>query len=113
MIGEKIEITVERDSFCMQDDCLAPHTRKFEYENYQMLSEFINELAEYLPNPRSQITWNILKDAALYAVASGTKIATIIKKGNTAEISLLVPDCMISEFPSNKVYCSIAETNNM
>ena len=82
-VKKMLRINAERDSVCMQDDCLAPHCKVLECEEDLMLSRFMYELLGYAPSAGSNTVWDIYANTTCTNKRAGIKLATIyIRKGS-------------------------------
>ncbi|MGN1458568.1 MAG: hypothetical protein ACI4XP_11575 [Acutalibacteraceae bacterium] len=90
-------IHAERDSVCMGDDCNAPNARDLKYSKNELLSEFMNSVAKYVPAMKN-IVWNVL--------CKGQTIAYLMFDENAEyKCELTIPDMKVSELAEKKIYC--------
>lgn len=64
-------ISLERDSVCAADDCLAPHNKKLENKKIIKLSDLVNRIIEinYLPKINGgKATWVLTNNKAPVAI---------------------------------------------
>ena len=50
------QISVDRESVCMGDDCNAPNEKKLDLNEGDLLSDVLGKVAEYLPQ-MSDVIW--------------------------------------------------------
>lgn len=53
-----LQVHARRDSVCMGDDVNAPHDEEIAYDPETLLSEFLDEVADYLPS-LSNVVWTV------------------------------------------------------
>lgn len=91
------QIYAERDSVCMGDDCNAPNARYLDYAANELLSEFMDSVAGYVPSMRD-VVWSV--------VCKDKTIAYLIFDENDGyEYELAIPDMRVSELAEKKIYC--------
>ncbi len=106
-VKKMTKIDAERDSVCMQDDCLAPHCKKLECEEGLMLSSFMYELLGYVPSAGSNTVWDIYANATCTNHRAATKLATIYLKNVSFNYELHVQDLPIKDLSLSSIYCAL------
>lgn len=90
-------IYAERDSVCMGDDCNAPNAKYLDYATDELLSEFMDAVAGYVPS---------MKDVVWSVVCKDKTIAYLIFDEDAGyEYELAVSDIRVSELAEKKIYC--------
>ena len=102
-----IRIDAERDSVCMQDDCMAPHCKQLECEEDLLLSRFMYELLGYVPSAGDNTVWDIYSNATCDSHRNATKIATISLRKGSFNYELHVEDRPIKDMILRSVYCAL------
>lgn len=90
-------IYAERDSVCMGDDCNAPNAKYLDYATDELLSEFMDAVAGYVPS---------MKDVVWSVVCKDKTIAYLIFDEDAGyEYELAVSDIRVSALAEKKIYC--------
>lgn len=93
----KYQILAERDSVSMGDDVMAPNRQYLEYQPQERLSEFLDTIADYVPNIRNSV-WSI--------VCKRREIAYLIFDDSPKyHYKLNIPDILVSMLPKKEIYC--------
>ena len=91
-------IRLERESVCMGDDCNAPNAKDLEYAANELLSEFMDSVAGYVPSMEN-VVWSVV-------TSQGKVIAYLIFDENEDyQYELAIPDVRVSELALKKLYC--------
>ena len=97
-MGMLKRIHVERESVCMGDDCNAPNARDLEYETNELLSEFMDSVARYVPTMEN-VVWSVV-------ASQGQAIAYLIFDEDASyKYELAIPDMKVSELAEKRIYC--------
>lgn len=91
------KIHAERDSVCMGDDCNAPNAKDLDYETNELLSSFMDSVANYVPHMKD-VVWNVVCKDRTIAYLNFDENADYKYK-------LLIPDMKVSELDDKKIYC--------
>ncbi len=108
-VKKMITISVERDSYGMQDNSAAPHCEKLECEEDESLSRFMYEILGYLPAFGHRMVWDIYADATYSDHNNGRKLATLTRNAGSFNYELHVPDDTVKNIGINKIYCAITK----
>ena len=106
-VKKMVKIDAERDSVCMQDDCLAPHCKSLECEEDLLLSRFMYELLDYVPSAGDNTVWDIYANATCSDHRNATKLATIYLRNGSFNYELHVQDRPLKDMLLHKVYCAL------
>ncbi|WP_035784926.1 hypothetical protein [Butyrivibrio sp. MC2021] len=106
-VKKMLKIDAERDSVCMQDDCMAPHCKQLECEEDLLLSRFMYELIGYVPSAGDNTVWDIYSNATADNHRKATKIATIFLGKGSFNYELHVEDRPLKDMILQKVYCAL------
>lgn len=91
------QINAERESVCMGDDCNAPNAKELEYSTNELLSDFLDSVAGYVPSMKN-VVWSV--------VCKGRTIAYLIFDVNACcKYELTIPDMRVSELDEKNIYC--------
>lgn len=91
------QIYAERDSVCMGDDCNAPNAEYLDYTTNELLSEFMDSVARYVP---------CMKDVVWSVTCKDKTIAYLIFDENAGyEYELAISDMRVSELTEKKIFC--------
>lgn len=92
------KIYVERDSVCMGDDCNAPNAKELYYGDHDRLSDFMIEVANYVPAMRN-VVWSV-------ACADEIIAYLIFDDDSGCKYELEIQDIKVSELVEQKIYCA-------
>jgi len=97
MSGNTVVFLAERDSVSMGDDCMAPHARELEVRKDARLSEFLRQVADYVP-PMRDLTWEVR--------CGDDVIGRLVSHEDAKyDVELARAECGVLELPECAVYC--------
>lgn len=98
-------IYAKRDSVCMGDDCNAPNAGKLCYTRNELLSEFMDSVARYVPSMKN-VVWSV--------ICKDRTIAYLIFDENAEyKYELAVPDMKVSDIDVKEIYCRYYYRNKL